>query len=274
LWNNDRMSTVKATHISDLETILIWEGEIDNPRIRELLGVRPVWASRLLAELQLKMGDRAVRATSHSPLKMRSEAMGQFTESAPDEYLRVLSRSSDPQTTVEDGRQDQSVVSPQIFSVVNRAIRNQVGVSIAYRSMANPQGKVRTIFPHSFVKVARRWHVRAWCTENREFRDFTLGRMRNVSIVDEVSENGRQDDADWNSIMTVEISAHPDLNLLQQKMIEDEYFLGAKTKALTMRRCLVGYTIQDLSIATDAKVQRPPEYQLCVVDAKKILPLF
>ncbi len=268
------MSTVKATNISDLETILIWEGEIDNPRIRELLGVRPVWASRLLAELQLKMGDRAVRATSHSPLKMRAEAMGQFMESTPDEYLRVLSRSSDPQTTVEDGRQDQSVVSPQIFSVVNRAIRNQVGVSIAYRSMANPQGKVRTIFPHAFVKVARRWHVRAWCTENREFRDFTLGRMRNVSIVDEASQNGRQDDADWNSIMTVEISAHPDLNLLQQKMIEDEYFLGAKTKALTMRRCLVGYTIQDLSIATDATLQRPPEYQLCVVDATKILPLF
>lgn len=268
------MSTVKANRISDLETILLWEGEIDNSRVREILGVQPVWASRLLAELAVRMGDRAERMTSHSPLKMRLNASIQAFNSTPDEYLRVILGAAQSQTNIEDARQDQSVVSPHVFSLVSRAIRLRVGLSIAYRSMTSPQGKIRLIFPHILVRAARRWHVRAWCIERNAFRDFTLGRMRNVALVNEVAPHGREDDQDWNTMVTVQIAAHPALNLQQQEMIADEYFPGATSKALTMRRCLVGYTVRDLSLATDIDVQRPPEYQLFVIESAKILPLF
>src|SRR2546422_112722 len=65
------MSTFAANRLPDLETILLWEGEIDNLRIRELFGVQPVWASRLLGELTKHMGRRAARACARA----RSRAM-------------------------------------------------------------------------------------------------------------------------------------------------------------------------------------------------------
>ena len=63
--------------LSDLETVLLWEGEIDNFRIRELLGVQAVWASRLMGALRTHMGVRAARSTAHAPLRLAGLILGQ-----------------------------------------------------------------------------------------------------------------------------------------------------------------------------------------------------
>lgn len=187
----------------------------------------------------------------------------QVTRNALDGALRLAD------TLIEDARRDLSVVAPETFAVV-QAIRKGVGLQLVCRSMSRPAGADCLVFPHALVRAPRRWHVRAWCTERQGFRDFTLGRVANASPVESPAPARRSDDKDWNEIATVTIVAHPDLTAEQQSMIAAEYFPGARARRLSVRRCLVGYIVQDLRLATDPAKHKPPEFTLLVHNADRL----
>lgn len=264
------MATTISDRISDLETILYWEGEIDNQRIRELLGVQPVWASRLMAELVKHMGARATRHTSNAPLQLVANKVKKNKKSSPDDYLRVIGQQVAGSPFVEDARLDLSVTSSDIFIAVMQAIKNKIGLSIVYRSMSDPNGSEREIFPHAMIRAPRRWHLRAWCTKRQDFRDFTVGRIESVKILSKVTSHVRAEDNNWNENVSFHVLPHPGLTSEQQAMISAEYFPGASARKLTVRRCLAAYIIQDLRLAIDVTKHTPPEYQLFVPDAVKL----
>lgn len=262
----------------DLEAILLWEGEIGNQRIRETLGVQPVWASRLLAELALRIGGLAARSTSHAPLRLKEDADGadvrHILNSSADDYLRVMVASELPQHWITDARNDLSLVPAKLFAVVSKAARTSSGLRVSYRSMNSPEGAYRVIYPHAIVRTGMRWHVRAWCSQRLEFRDFTLGRMSDVSLVDEKAPYGQSEDAGWQTTVAIKIAAHPDLSQARKRMIQDEYLLGFRTKSIEVRHCMVGYTLQELMIASDVKLQQPPAYLLALDEPDRVPPVF
>lgn len=261
------------SHLTDLETILTWEGSIDNERIRQLLDVKTVWASRLMGELTTRMRDRARRASAHAPL----EFIGQSNDRhSPDEYLRVITHHDDKILTaqIEDARVDLSPIHLPIFSASFSAARTGQGIKIVYRSMSSPSGRESIVFPHSIVRAPRRWHMRAWCEERKSFRDFTLGRIASIEPVDTPAPFTKIDDFEWNQTLELIIVAHPGLSEEQQEMIAAEYFPGTTAKLLCVRQCLASYVIQDLRLALDPSTQLPPEYQLVVSNAAKLPKLF
>jgi predicted DNA-binding transcriptional regulator YafY len=254
--------------LSDLETVLTWEGAIDNERIRQLLGVKAVWASRLMGELVKRMGARAQRSTAHAPLEYLDR---RAPRRSPDEYLRIVSRACVNTTdTIEDARIDLSTVSPLVFATLFQAIKYKTGVAATYRSMSTPGGARRVIFPHAFVRAPRRWHVRAWCMQRESFRDFTLGRMTSATLVDTPSVHQQDADTAWRRFVELVVIAHPGLSAEQQAMIADEYFPGARAMRVRVRECLAPYAIQDLRLALNAEKQTPPNYQLLVNNAEKL----
>lgn len=262
-----------AERLSDLETVLLWEGEIDNFRIRELLGVQAVWASRLMGALRERMGARAARSTAHAPLRLAPSQSDRERRQSPDDYLRIVAGAqvaADDERLVEDARRDLSVVAPDTFAAVVQAIRKGTGLELVYRSMNHPAGTERIVFPHALVRAPRRWHMRAWCSERQDFRDFTFGRVARAVLVESPALHRRPEDKDWNEIVTLTVIAHPDLTVEQQAMIAAEYFPGASARQLKVRHCLVGYIIQDLRLATNAGKHKPPEYQLLVSNADKL----
>ena len=95
-----------------------------------------------------------------------------------------------------------------------------------------------------------------------------------ISKVENLAPYSRNDDADWNEIVTFYALAHPELTPAQQEMIKKEYFPGASARQLNARRCLAAYIIQDLRIAVDTVKQKPPDYQLFLPDAKKLKLIF
>lgn len=264
------MATTISDRISDLETVLYWEGEIDNQRIRELLGVQPVWASKLMAELVKRVGKHATKETSRSPLRLTPRALEKSKNRALDDYLRIVKAQCAGEKVVEDARLDLSVVAPNVFVAIMQAIKNKNGLSIVYHSMNDPKGSERQIFPHALVRAPRRWHVRAWCAKRQEFRDFTLGRISSIVKFDEVAPYTRANDKEWNDTVSFYVTAHPSLSPEQQAIIAAEYYPGASARRLVVRKCLAGYIIQDLRLATDINKQTPPEYQLFVPEAKNL----
>lgn len=174
------------SNLFDLETVLLCEGAMDNGRIRCLLDVKAVWASRLMGELTARMEGRAVRSSAHAPLNA----------SPTDEYLNVISIHHDDivGVLIEDARMDLSSLQRRMFTACLSAALRETGLRIVYLSMGTPTGSERTVYPHSLIWSARRWHIRAWYEERNSFRDFTLGRIATADPLNIPAPYRRDDD--------------------------------------------------------------------------------
>lgn len=252
--------------LRDMEVLLLWEGSLDNARLREVFGVQAVQASRLLASFLAVHGDGVKRETPHSPITPGASFTPKHAGASPDEYLELLSTMRPRMVApfLEDLRQDLSPVSPQVFAAVAQACLKQVGLQISYRSLSNSEGNSRLVFPHSVVRAARRWHMRAWCDMKQDYRDFALGRITQVSIVDKPSSKTKAEDVDWNASSNLVIVPHPLLSEGQAGLLRDEYLSGKSERTVVVRKSLASYTIQDLRLAVDVARQVPPEYQLAL----------
>lgn len=269
---SDVTNDVSSSRLVELEQLIVWEGDISNERIRELLGVKPVYASRLMSGLMKLLTGRAERATAHAPLKMLYASSEDRARTSPDAYLHMLnSLSIAPlagMTGVVDARLDLSLISPAVFSAIFQAIKRQQGLRISYKSMTHPLGTERLVFPHALVRAPRRWHMRAWCIERSKFLDFTLGRV-SAAFLDDTpcAGHGRDHDEAWMNVVDLLIAPHPGLSEDQRQMIASEFFPGTASLRLKARECLAPYIAQDLRLAVDMEKQMPPEYQLALINA-------
>ena len=246
---------------------------MDNERIRHLLDVKAVWASRLMGELTARMEGRAIRSSAHAPLTLLRPDTDRLS---PDQYLNVISTHHDDVAgaLIEDARMDLSSLQRGMFTACFVAARRETGLRIVYRSMGTPTGSERTVYPHSLVRAPRRWHMRAWCEERKSFRDFALARIASADPLDTPAPYRRDDDREWNNILELVIVAHPGLSQEQQEMVAAENFPGARSRHLNARQCLASYIIQDLRLALDPVKHAPPDYQLMVGNVDKLPPLF
>ena len=79
------------------------------------------------------------------------------------------------------------------------ACREGLRLESEYVSLANPEVEIRVMAPHTLVFTGMRWHVRAYCEKNREYRDFVLSRFRGEPDLMDESEHIREQDEAWNT---------------------------------------------------------------------------
>ena len=252
--------------LRDMEVLLLWEGALDNARLREVFGVQAVQASRLLASFLVEHKEGVERASAHAPITPGIGFRPRFAGTSPDEYLALIAATRPRQVAahVEDLRLDLTPVDSRVYAAVTQACREGTGLKIRYRSLSNPQGEARLVFPHSLVRAARRWHMRAWCALRQDYRDFALGRVAEVSPDERPAPRSPADDKEWNEAASLVIEPHPALSAGQRALLRDEYFAGKTQRVVEIRRALVSYTLQDLRLAVDFETQVPPEYQLAL----------
>lgn len=252
-----------------MEGVLDWEGEIGNARVRKLFDLQPVQASRLLADFRERLGERIVEDGRAKVIRLASPEQP-CSEMSLDEYVRQTQAVEASSACIIDARIDLTVVHPSIFATIRKAAMKQTGVTISYASMANPAFSERVIFPHSIVHVGRRWHVRAWCTKRNEFRDFTLGRIKSASALEDATPHTVADDKAWNQNIQIRLVAHRSLSTDQQLVVRNEYFQGTMARRLSVRACLAQYVIQDLRAATNPEREVPPEYQMEITNTAEV----
>ena len=272
----DTPLTPAQLRLRDMEVLLRWEGEIDNSRLREVFGIQTVQASRLLAGFLAEFTDTVTRVTPYAPITATQSFRPRLAGNSPDEYLQLVQKigASHIDSAVEDLRLDLAPVSPALFAVITQACRRRVGLRIRYRSLAAPEGQERLVYPHVLVRAARRWHARAWCVQRQAFRDFALGRIAQAALDTEPAPAAAHTDKDWSELVKLVVEAHPDLPVGQAQLLRDEYLGGEESRTLQVRRCMVGYTLQDLRIATELTRQTPPEYQLALSNSRDFVGEF
>lgn len=253
-----------------MEGVLSWEGEIGNARVRQLFGLQPVQASRLLAEFRAMLGDKLREDGRAKVLRWANPAASECPVPL-DEYALHTWASEGGNPCLVDARVDLTEVSPAIFATLRKAVLTKTGVEIEYASMSTPEYARRVIFPHVLVHIGRRWHARAWCAKRQEFRDFNVGRIRAATALPNLSAPcGAGDDRDWNQTTVLRLAAHRGLSPNQQKVVRDEFFGGMKGRRLGVRVALAQYVIQDIRAALDPEKEVPPEYQLELVNPEDL----
>ena len=281
-----KTSDKPTPRLDTLHTLLRWEWRLNNARLRELMGISIVRASEWLKEFKDTYPDlvkwdartRSLSATKRvfSQRNGKAPPTAELNESLA-KYLGLVGLSQSPNKIVTSSAlwsafPDLSAPNPAVFSALSEGIRTLRTVVITYRSMGNPAPHRRTLDPHSLVRAGRRWHVRAYSHESQGYRDYALGRIVKVDVLDQKSQFSAEQDEAWNTLVPVKLIAHPHLSPEQQDLIRFEYFNGTSGRIDTCRAALIGYFIHDIRAATDPDKQTPPDYQLAVSNIDEVGP--
>lgn len=278
------VSALPLNRLRQLALLLAWEGRLSRSRVMELFELSPVRASEWIRALREQRPrwmtwDSRARSYNATEAVYRAQRDGNDDLRTDDlvgleSYLSlagVLSSHNDD-GGVRTAFRDFSVPSAKIFATLRRAVDEKLTVEIQYRSMREPAAHSRLIEPHSMIRAGRRWHVRAYCDKNDDFRDYSLGRIGSAKLLEQSSVHALGEDTAWTTTVRVVIAAHPALSPPQADVVRFEYFRGSSSRVETSRAALVQYLIQDLRAATSPKTQKPPEYQLAVTNIEEVRP--
>lgn len=162
----------------------------------------------------------------------------------------------------------------QVLAQIIRAIRNRKKLSVVYRSLSGRgSNEARILEPHSLINTGTRWHFRAYNEESYDFRDFVLSRVLDARMLGEDAESSAQYDDDWMELVSLKLSPHPGLSEEQRLILMTDYSAENDVIEIEVRRALIGYLLQRLSVDTTADhSMNPSAYQLIVTNRDEVEP--
>lgn len=162
----------------------------------------------------------------------------------------------------------------EVLAQLIRAVKNRQKLRVVYYSLSEQENlEARIIEPHSLVNTGLRWHVRAYSENSFDFRDFVLSRIVEAGLLDKAAESNVIYDDDWNEIITLELKPHPKLGEHMRKSLEFDYDIQNGLIELKVRRALVGYVLQRISVDTTPDHSlNPKAYQLVLQNREDIEP--
>ncbi len=254
--------------------ILLWEGRVSRGRLIVEYGLSPIRASEWLRDFRESYPEWVVWDSKLKADVATSMAYSSAEQATNNSQSGAISAMLVPYAPNTSGKPlsiswDFAHTSPRIFSRLNLAIADRLKVKFLYCSMNTPEPHERTVEPHSLLRAGRRWHVRGYCLERQDFRDFVLGRMSKVKLLTEPSLVDVASDAAWSTVLQVRITAHPSLSPAQQLIVRNEYFNGASARVESCRAALLNYMVQEIMAATNVDRQVPPDYQLAVENTEE-----
>lgn len=260
-----------------IEIIALWEGRLTTNHLCTAFGIGRQQASADINTYLRTIGagnleyDRALKgyipSASFKPV---------VTSGVADEYLHALAHNNELSHTFESLQLETPNtevlrlpirdVQPDVVRPLVQAARAGKRLEVEYASLENPRPEPRVIAPHTLVFTGLRWHVRAWCERNGDYRDFVLSRFRGVpDIINDTSKHGADGDKLWNERVTVRIKPDSRLTADQRRVIAQDYGMVRQVLRLETRAALVKYLLDLLRL--DPKVLDPdPKAQQVVID--------
>ena len=162
----------------------------------------------------------------------------------------------------------------EVLAQIIRAIKNRNKLQVSYHSLSNREStQQRILEPHSLVNTGLRWHIRAYNEETYDFRDFVLSRFGDARLLPEAAESSPQYDDDWMEMVSLQLAPHPRLSKSKQASLLIDYRCENKVIDIQVRRALIAYLLQRLSVDTTADHSLNPDaHQLIVLNRDEIEP--
>jgi predicted DNA-binding transcriptional regulator YafY len=266
-----------------IEIVAYWEGRLTTNHLVNSFGIGRQQASK---DINAYLNEIAPNNLIYNKHLKGYEPSPQFkprvTTGTADEYLHVLSRTKDLAHTfasLDLGFTNTHMlqlpsrkVDPVILRTIVHAAREQKRVDIGYTSVNNPATDGRIIVPHTLVCTPMRWHVRAYCEKNGQYRDFVLSRFRGEPDLLGKSEHGKSDDAAWNTHIELSITPDPRLEKPQQQVIAYDYGMTRNKLAVPCKAALLQYVLKAYGLDPHKQEAKPEAQQVVIGNYKTVEP--
>lgn len=218
-----------------IEARLFWEGSISRGDIVNFFKISKPQATNDLVEYRNLYRDKTGSDLKYNnklkhfekPDNFKPFLSGQTSEGYLNRLLFLRRRSDDcffcgilpPNAKVPILAR---FINESFLKAVLNAIRDKLAINIEYQSKKRPEPISRWITPHSLGHDGFRWHVRALCHINKDYRDFVLSRILSVGK----SQKHLFDhslDYKWHQDLELVISADDQLELGKRRATELEY---------------------------------------------------
>lgn len=233
-----------------IERLAWWKGVVNRGDVRDVFGISAAQASADLQGYQemnptaLVYNVRAKRYESgekmmcvmHEPRIEEAVSLfmgigvpglclaGRIQSAATVDFFRPLEREAD------------GAVQRRVFLALDQGRR----LGVKYWSVNSSRGSLREIAPHALGHDGCRWHVRAWCFENGEFRDFVLSRIEAAEWPGDVFTTDAVDE-EWARVETVVLQPHSGLNEERRKGIIHDYGMKGGELKVKVRAAMKEY---------------------------------
>jgi len=261
---------------------LQWEGQVNRSDLVEFFGISIPQASLDFARY-FKVAPRNARydhgvksyvasskfipiASPASSERYLREVFGLLSGTAPRElsYLGWM-------PPVDIARFPLRQVQASLLSRILRAIRCRRALTVEYQSMNRREPTRRTLSPHAIAYDGFRWHMRAFCHQHDDFRDFVFARV--LAVAGETASDAEPAaDQAWHTSVQLVLAPHPELTHGQKRVIELDYGMQDGRLIVHTRRALLFYLLQHLGL--DPKLRTTPQAkQVVLVNEGEIIPL-
>ncbi len=151
------------------------------------------------------------------------------------------------------------------------AIRDRQEIEITYQSMRRPSATRRWIAPHAIAFDGSRWHTRAWCHENKDFRDFVFSRIQDIHA-SRPTQIHPQTDEQWHTSVDMILRPRDGLTEPQRLAIQADYAMHDGRLVITSRKALAFYVLRQLQLdrTPEPSLQAQP---IELVNADELRPI-
>jgi len=223
--------------LEEIERCLYWAGSVGRGDLIDRFGISPQQASADLKAYIAGAGDTIeFRHSGKRYLPTDNFAPRLITPSIED----YASWAGEIGVAVASVPVPFRAAKPETLRALTRALHQGYSVSTRYRSLTHPRGTARRITPHTLVFSGERYHIRAYCHERQEFRDFVLGRVLEAMEPGEAGPGSGEDTA-WNTLVIARIGPHPGLTTSQRQVIEGDYAMVDGEAEIQIRQALLLY---------------------------------
>jgi predicted DNA-binding transcriptional regulator YafY len=279
IWYTD-MSKENNLRFNFIESVVRWEGQINATHLATKFQLSRQAASTVLQLYRDSFPKNLLYNQSNKAFIATAEFNDKTQLTDFSDYLTAVSTSHQ---STKDLKQNVDIcvfeveaplrnINPLQVRPILRAIREKLAIDIGYISLSSPDYLDRIIQPHALIFDGLRWHVRAYCNKNQQFRDFTLSRFNGEAVFEGKATHSSTLDEKWQTMVDVVIEADPRFNDQQKRIIEQDFQMENGQKTITTRAALVNYLLRRLHI--DSYKNTPEEQQIVLTreSRKSITP--
>lgn len=266
-----------------IETVAWWEGRLTTNHLMQSFGISRQQASK---DINTYINEHAPKnlvydrhLKGYVPAKTFKP---RFIDDSASDYLRLLNQNHEREAHIEGLAlayahteilqvPDRSI-RPETLRPLLRACRDGLRLECDYVSLSSPIPETRLIAPHTLVYSGMRWHVRAFCEKNGDYRDFVLSRFRGELEPLGKSDWTREMDAGWSTQVVITIEPDSRLNHSQREIIETDYGMTEGQLVIPTRGALAQYVLQRYQLDPHKIQPRASAQQIVVANLDELKP--
>ena len=255
----DDLGLAQRRRLERLDLLLVWDASFGRKDLTDFFEISDQQASADIAKYREIAPHNSIYDTKLRMHVATEEFEPALVKPSADRYLdqlqglleenlepgRIWFREVPRSDTVPRFHPD---VKNHILRALLRAIRESSAVKIRYQPLNRSESNTRWIAPHALAFSGRRWHVRAFCFESEDFRDFVLTRILESSEFRSVTfETPEGDistlDSKWQNRLSVKLVPCRDLPDDQQRVIAKDFGMDVRGRTVEVREAWLLYFV-------------------------------